>query len=68
MEFVMIWDWMNEDDGSFYEQRVDFFPTKEQLLEAKKKAEKEYKWHIEIGRLILTPAISYCWADIERLF
>ena len=80
MEFILIWDWVDEDDGFLYEQHADFFATKEQLFEAKKKAEKEYSWQVTIGRLILSPAIGisrlilspavtgYSWADIERLF
>lgn len=68
MEFILIWDWVDEDDGFLYEQHADFFATKEQLLEAKKKAEEEYSWQIAVGRLILSPAIGYSWADLERLF
>ena len=68
MEFILIWDWVDEDDGFLYEQHADFFATKEQLFEAKKKAEKEYSWQVAIGRLILSPAIGYSWADLDRLF
>jgi len=68
MEFILIWDWVDEDDGSLYEQHADFFATKEQLFEAKAKAEKEFSWQVGIGRLILSPAIGYSWADLERLF
>ena len=68
MEFILIWDWVDEDTGWAYQQDADFFATKEQLFEAKKKAEKEYEYFIQIGRLILSPAIGYSWADIDRLF
>ena len=68
MEFMLIWDWVDEDTFDLYEQRVDSFATKEELLEAKANAEKAYRWHIGIGRLILSPAIGYSWADVERLF
>ena len=68
MEFILIWDWVDEDTGWSYQQDADFFATKEQLFEAKKKAEKEYEYFIQIGRLILSPAIGYSWADIDRLF
>jgi len=68
MEFMLVWEWIDEDTFELYEQRVDFFATKEDLLEAKKKAEEQFKWQIGIGRLILSPAIGYSWADLERLF
>ena len=68
MEFLLVWDWINEDNFDVQEQRVDFFATKEQLLEAKKKAQEQFNSEIMEGRLILSPAIGYCWADIERLF
>ena len=68
MEFLLVWDWIDEDNFDLYEQHVDFFSTKEELLAAKKKAEEQFKWQIGIGRLILSPAIGYSWADLERLF
>lgn len=68
MEFLLIWDWVDEGDGSLYDQQVEFFATKEQLFEAKKKAEETFSYQVEIGRLILSPAIGYSWADVERLF
>lgn len=68
MEFMLIWEWIDEDTFDLYEQRVDFFATKEELFEAKKKAEEQFKWQIGIGRLILSPAIGYSWADVDRLF
>ena len=68
MEFMMVWDWVDEDNGWLYQQQVDVFDTKEELLEAYKKARAEYKELVNIGRLILSPAIGYSWADIDRLF
>ena len=69
MEFLLVWDWVDEEFPELqYEQHVDSFFTKEELLEAKVKAEKEYHYQIAIGRLILSPAIGYSWADLERLF
>ena len=68
MEFLLTWDWVDEDTNYLYEQRVDYFATKEELFEAKKKAEEEYEWQVAIGRLILSPAVGYSWADINRLF
>ncbi len=68
MEFMLIWDWVDEDTFDLYEQRVESYETKEELLEAKKKAEEKYSYQVGIGRLILSPAIGYSWADIDRLF
>ena len=68
MEFMLVWEWIDEDTFDLYEQRVDFFATKEELFEAKKKAEEQFKWQIGIGRLMLSPAIGYSWADVDRLF
>lgn len=68
MEFLLVWDWIDEETCCPYEQCVDFFATKEDLFAAKKKAEKEYSYQIGIGRLILSPAIGYSWADVDRLF
>jgi len=68
MDFLLIWEWIDEDTFALYEQRVEFFATKEQLLEAKKEAEETYSYQIGIGRLILSPAIGYSWRDIDQLF
>lgn len=68
MEFLLVWDWVDEDEGWTYQQVVDSFATKEELLEAYQKAREHWREMIEIGRLILSPAIGYSWADLERLF
>ncbi len=68
MEFMLIQEWIDEETFALYEQRVDFFPTKEKLFEAKKKMEKDFAYQIGIGRLVLSPAIGYSWADVDRLF
>ena len=68
MEFLLVWDWVDEDTFDLYEQRVEAYGTKKELLQAKKEVEKEYAYQISIGRLILSPAIGYSWADVERLF
>lgn len=68
MEFILIWEWIDEETFELYEQHVEFFATKEELFEAKKEAEEKFKWHVGIGRLILSPAIGYSWADIKQLF
>lgn len=67
MEFLLVWDWIDEHH-IFIKQHVDFFATKEQLFEAKKAAEANYSLAIARGRLILSPAVGYSWADMQRLF
>lgn len=68
MEFLLVFDWVDEDTFDLYETYVKSYDTKEELFEAKKKYEEEYKWQVGIGRLILSPAIGYSWADLDRLF
>ena len=34
MEFMLIWEWIDEETFELYEQRVEFFATKEELFEA----------------------------------
>lgn len=66
--FMLVYEWINETDGSLYEQTISWFDTKEELLEAYKKARQTYLYQISIGRLFLSAAVNYSWADIERLF
>lgn len=69
MEFLLVFDWhVNKYSYDGYDTRVRFFSTKEELLAAKAKAEKDFDFAIKDGRLILSPAIGYCWADFEQLF
>ena len=68
MEFILVWDWVNEETMELYDQHAEFFATKEDLFERKAEVEEIYKYHIGIGRLILSPAVGYSWADMERLF
>jgi hypothetical protein len=68
MEFMLVFDWIDEDTFDLYDTYIETYRTKEELLEAKKHYEEKYKWQIGIGRLILSPAIGYSWADLEQLF
>ena len=68
MEFVLIYDWVDEETGSKYQEWVDWFDTKEELLAAYKEARKRWASMIEIGRLYLSGAVHYSWADIEQMF
>lgn len=66
--FMLVYEWINETDGSLYEQTISWFDTKEELLEAYKKAKQTYHYQINIGRLILSAGVNYSWAEIEHLF
>ena len=66
--FMLIYEWINETDGSLYEQAISWFDTKEELQEAYKKAKQTYRYQIDIGRLILSAGVNYSWAEIEYLF
>lgn len=68
MEFVLIYDWVDEESGHKYEQWVKWFDTKEELLDAYRKAQRYWAEMILIGRLYLSGAVHYDWEDIERNF
>ena len=68
MEFLLIFDWVDENTFELEENYIRSYGTKEELFEAKKYYEEMYSWQVGIGRLILSPAIGYSWADIDRLF
>ena len=68
MEFLLIWDWIDEDTLDLYQQCVDSYKTKEELLKAKKRAEETFSYQVKIGRLILSPAIGCSWATLDLLF
>lgn len=66
--FILIFDWVDEETGQNYDNWVYWFDTKEELLEAYKHWRNYYAHMIEIGRLYLSAAVNYSWADIEQLF
>ena len=66
--FMLIWEWMDEKTGFLYEQRIDWFDTKEELIEAYHNARMEYIGYVNIGRLLLSAAVNYTWSDIEEIF
>lgn len=68
MEFVLIYDWVDEETGKEYQQWVDWFDTKEELLAAYKEARRRWAYMVDTGRLYLSGAIHYSWADIETNF
>lgn len=68
MEFLLIMEWMDEENGYLYETWVESYRTKEELLAAKKKTESDYDWQVKIGRLHMFPAIRYSWSEIEKEF
>ena len=46
--FMLVYEWINETDGSLYEQSISWFDTKEELLEAYKKARKIFHYQVNI--------------------
>lgn len=66
--FMLVWEWIDEDTGYLYEQSVDWFDTKHELIEAYHNARMEYIDYINVGRLLLSAAVNYSWHDIETLF
>ena len=66
--FMLIWEWMDEETGALYEQQIDWFDTKEELIEAYHNARMQFIHHVNIGRLLLSAAVNYTWADIEQIF
>ncbi len=66
--FMLVYEWINETDGSLYGQEISWFDTKEELLKAYAIARRTHHYAIKIGRLFLSAAVNYSWADIERLF
>lgn len=66
--FMLVYEWINETDGSLYDQEIAWFDTKEELLQAYKVAKRTHRHQINIGRLILSAAVNYSWAEIEQLF
>ena len=66
--FMLVYEWMDEENGYLYDQEISWFDTKEELLEAYAKARKTFAYQVKIGRLLLSAAVNYSWADIENLF
>lgn len=66
--FMLVWRWINEKSGELYEEWIDCFDTKQELTEAYHNSRMKYIKQINIGRLILSPAISCTWSDIEEKF
>ena len=65
---MLVYEWFNESDGSLYDQEISWFNTKKELLCAYKVAKRTHHYQIDIGRLMLSAAVNYSWADIEQLF
>ena len=66
--FMLVWEWVDEKTGALYEQQIDWFDTKEELIEAYYNARMQFIQHVNIGRLLLSAAVNYTWADIEQIF
>ena len=68
MNFMLVYEWIDENTGYRYEEEVSFFDTKEELFAAKKWAEEDFKWQIKVGRLILHAGVRYDWDEIRDYF
>ena len=66
--FGLVFDWCDEETGWNYERSVDWYDTKEELLEAREKWAAYYESMIKLGRLMLYPCVRYEWAEIRRDF
>jgi len=66
--FGLCYEWIDENDGYLYEQRIDWFDTKEELLEAYNKELAYWVQLISINRLFLFPIIRYTFTEIKEGF
>jgi len=66
--FMLVWEWIDEDTGALYEQHIDWFETKEELMTAYVAARVEYVKMVNLGRLLLSAAVNYSWSAIELYF
>lgn len=67
-DFLLIWDWYDENTGELRETAIECYRTKVELMVAYANARTEFKAWIDRGRLFLSGAVNYSWADIDRLF
>ena len=68
MNFGLVLEWVNETDGYVYENEIDWYDTKEELLEAYHNACEYYSGYFDIGRLILYTVVRYSPQEISRDF
>ena len=71
MNFALIWDWnvdfgWNEEDWAKY--NVEYFNTKEELIEAYEQAKEWNNEYLENGSLVLTVGVCYNIDEIKTLF
>ncbi len=68
--FMLIWEWMEgpEEYPMVVKQEIDFFDTKEELIEAYKKANKDHDYLIENGELFLSLGVLYSEEEIYKHF
>ena len=71
MNFALIWDW-NVDFGWCEEDwakwNVEYFNTKEELIEAYEQARQWNNEYIEDGSLVLTVSVCYNIDEIKTRF
>ena len=71
MNFALIWDW-NVDFGwgeeDWAKWNVEYFNTKEELIEAYEQARQWNNEYIEDGSLVLTVSVCYNIDEIKTRF
>lgn len=66
--FGLVSEWIDEVTGELFEQWIDWYDTKEELLEKKEILENAFCDHIAIGRLIVYPVVHYDWDEFIHYF
>lgn len=68
MEFLLIYDWVEENNIRCEQWVHQSFRTKEELLRHKEWAEEYYANSINSNCLTLYPAVRYDWDEFDQLF
>ena len=68
MNFGLVLEWVNETDGYVHDNDIDWYDTKEELLEAYHNAHVYYSGYLEIGRLVLYTVVRYSPQEIANNF
>lgn len=66
--FGLVSKWVDEVTGELFEQWIDWYDTKEELLEKKEIFENTFSDYIAMGRLIVYPIVRYDWDELNNYF